>query len=481
MIPKKVIGSLLWLLVTLHTSYAQDLIKKEKIYTLTSDEVVAYEENSLGLYQDELGYIVVTADVKKFSRNYHIDGKIYGPFDRRLVEKPVFNLNSWGFIDSREDVSYVVFNGKEIGIYKDPLYPVGLKISKKTWAFVLINQVEGNAMVNINGKEFGPFNYLHNYHLSEDGERWAISYYDTPEEYYILFSSGEKLGPYKEIIDFEFLEGRGNRYVLTATFKNIPPKIINGQEVELFTVVTNTGEIGVFEKELVNYPAYDYKALHKEGANYGMNIVQDQKIYYLANDELYGPYKNTVGEIDMGKEYNQFNYIDLDSRTLHFKGDGIFSYNVKKYFVSESRKTVNVVKKIDSKKDSLFINDKYFKGIYNTIEDMRFSPGGETWVLLSNNSDGTYSLSFSDGRTFGPFPADISEVRPTVLIGKEGKNWALYYKEGGTKKIRLYVNSNLRNEEYIGNIAITLEEGKEYFSWFSLENKTVYLNKLLLE
>lgn len=472
---------LIFFLIYFQHAFAQEPIREE-IYTLTSNEVVAYEENSLGLYQDELGYIVVTADVKQFTRNYHIKGKIYGPFDRRLVEKPVFNLSSWGFIDSKKETSHVLFNGKEIGIHKDPLYPVGLKVAKKSWAYVLIDQLEGSTKVVINGQELGPYSSLLNYYLSSDGSRWAIAYGDNPDEYYVLFNNGKKIGPYKNIIDFEFLEGKNNsRWVLTAQPKNLLAKNVNGKEISQFVVVTNTGEIGTFETERYGFPPFDYKNLITKGANYGINVLQNQKLYYLANDKLYGPYQNPVASVDFGDDYNKFNYIVPETRNLHFTGDGIFSRNVDKYFVSESRKTVAVIKKSAANRDSLFMNDKYFKGIFNKISTLKFAPASETWALLSDNGNGTYELHFSDGRKFGPYNIDISQNMPTIILGKDCKNWAFYYVEDGTGKTKLLVNNQERNEEFIGNISFVKEDGKEYFSWFSLNDKTVNLNKLLLQ
>jgi hypothetical protein len=461
---------------------AQEILKKEKIYTLTTDEVVAYEENSLGLYQDELGYIVVTADVKKFTRNYHIKGKIYGPFDRRLVEKPVFNLNTWGFIDSKGETSYVLFNGKEIGVHKDPLYPVGLKVARKSWSYVLIDQLQGTTKVLINGKEIGPFTNLHNYYLSNDGSRWAVAYNDNPEEFYIEFNDGKKVGPYKSIIDFHFLEGKNSgRWVLLAETANSQAKNINGQSIKQFSVITNTGEIGIYEQEWLVNATFDFKGITTKGANYGLSVVQNQKMYYLANDKLYGPYQSPVTLVDMGEEYNKFNYIVPETRSLHFTGDGVFSRNVDNYFVSESRKTVAVIKKAGANRDSLYLNDKYFKGIFNKIAYLKYAPDSETWCLLSDNNGGSFSLHFSDNRVIGPFNIDTSHGLPTVLLGKDCKNWAFYYIEAGTGKNKLLVNNQERNEEFIGNIAIVKEEGQEYFSWFSLDDRTVYLNKLLLE
>ena len=354
--------------------FSQEILKREKIYTLSTNEVVAYEENSLGLYQDELGYIVVTADVKQFSRSYHIKGKIYGPFDRRLVEKPVFNLSTWGFIDSKDETSYVIFNGKEIGVHKDPLYPVGLKVAKKAWSYVLIDQLEGTTRVIINSKEYGPYTSLLNYYLSDDGNRWAIAYNNNPEEYYIEFNNGKKIGPYKEIYDFYFLDGRGDRWVLMAEKKDMSSKYINEQEVGLFSVITNSGEAGTFEQTLLSNPDFNFRNMMTKGANYGLNVIKDQKVYFLGNDDLYGPYTQPVTSIDMGEDYNKFNYIDVTTRNLHFKGDGIFSLNVKDYFVSESRKSVAVIKGTGTKRDSLFMNDKYFHPEERT---------GHYWPIMS--------------------------------------------------------------------------------------------------
>ncbi|NJO03495.1 MAG: hypothetical protein HC880_19065 [Bacteroidia bacterium] len=463
------------------TAYAQEILKREKIYTLNANEVVAYEENSLGLYQDELGYIVVTADVKQFSRSYHIKGKTYGPFDRRLVEKPVFNISTWGFIDSKEETSYVYFNGEEIGVHKDPLYPVGLKVAKSSWAYVLIDQLEGSTRVIINRKEYGPYASLQNYFLSDDGSRWAIIYSDEPENFYVLFNNGKRIGPYREVINFEFLGGKADRWVLTVEMPDMVPKVVNEREIKQFTVVTNTGEVGTFEEELPGSQAYDFKELVVKGENYGQTVVRDQKIFFLANDEVYGPYKNIPQAIDMGEEYNKFNYIDPATKTLHFKGDGIFSVNVRDYYVSQSRKSVAVIKSAGASRDSLYMNDKYFQGVYDKILYLKFSPDSEEWALLTNNGNGTYTLHFHDGRQFGPYTADTAKGTPPVLLGRNAKNWAFYYADAKTGKTRLIVNNADRQEDILGDIALVREDGQEYFSWFSLDDRTVYLNKLLLE
>ncbi|MDX2305094.1 MAG: hypothetical protein NW226_19950 [Microscillaceae bacterium] len=460
---------------------AQEILTKEKIYTLNSNEVVAHEENSLGLYQDKTSYIVVTADVKQFSRSYHIKNQTFGPYDRRLVEKPVFNISSWGFIDSKEETSDVVFNGQKIGVHKDPLYPVGLKVAGNSWSYVLIDQLEGTTKVVINGQEFGPFNFLKDYHISDDGSRWAIIYNDEPDKFYILFNNGKQIGPYKDVVNFRFLAGKGNRWVLTAELPGTLPKTIGNENVKLFSVITNTGEVGTFEEKLVGNSEYNFLNLLNKGENYGQAVVQNQKIYFLGNDELYGPYQQPPISIDMGEEYNKFNYIDPTTRTLHFKGDGIFAKNVRDYFVSASRKSVAVIKNAGSGKDSLYINDKYFKGIYNKIEYLKFAPGSEEWALLSNNSDGTYTLHFSDNRSFGPYPINQTQGLPDVLLGKDAKNWAFFYQDAKSGENQLLVNDKIRKEEFIGQVALVKEDTQEYFSWFSLDDRTVYLNKLLLE
>jgi hypothetical protein len=460
----------------------ENRIKKEKIYTLTQDEVVAQEENSLGLYQDELGYIVVTADVKKFTRNYHIQGKKYGPFDRRLVEKPTFNLNTWGFIDSRGDTSVVLFNGKELAKYIMPEYPMTLKIAKKTYAFALVNQTEGTDRVIINGKTYGPYFDIVDYYLSNDGLRWAVAYAEKPEEYYIVLSSGRKMGPYRAIHGFAFIEGTGDKWVLLAEQKDSKSIIRNGQEINTFSVLTHNGHIGTFEQEKSNLPEFDFKNLIQKGLNYGLNVVKDDKFFFLANDKLFGPYSQPVESIDMGEDYNKFNYIDKTTKNLHFTGDGIFSRRVDKYHVSESRKTILIIKNAGANKDSLFVNDKYFKGVYNKIVGVKFAPKGEEWAIMTENPDKTLSIHFSDQRTFGPFKSDAAQTPPHLILGQGAKHWAFYYSEGGN--LRLLLDNRYEEGEkinFLGTMTIAKEDKKEYFSWFTLEDKTVYLNKLVLE
>lgn len=461
-------------------------IEKIKIYSLTQDEVVAQNENSLGIYQDDLGYIVVTADVKKFTRNYHIGNKVYGPFDRRLVEKPTFNLTSWGFIDSRGDTSMVLLNGKELGKYLLPEYPITLKIAKDTWAYAVVNQSEGTNKIIINGKSYGPYADIIDYYLSNDGARWALAYTEKPEECYLQFSSGQKLGPYKTIHSFAFIEGSGNRWVILVEKKD-QKNISNAEtkEINAFSVITHNGEIGDYQQEKIDTPEFDFKNLIQKGTNYGLNVVKDNQFYYLANDKIYGPYKKQVESVDMGETYNKFNYIDKTTKYLHFTGEGIFSRNVDKYFVSESRKNIAIIKNAGNQKDSLFINDKYFKGVFNKIISLKFAPKSEEWVALSENPDKSISLHFSNQTQAGPFYADATHVTPYIIMGQGAKHWAFYYVEAKTGEISLYLDNKKYGGEkinFLGTMAITKEKNKEYFSWFTLEDKkTVYLNKLVLD
>ncbi|NJL14038.1 MAG: hypothetical protein HC913_14195 [Microscillaceae bacterium] len=151
------------------------------------------------------------------------------------------------------------------------------------------------------------------------------------------------------------------------------------------------------------------------------------------------------------------------------------------YFVSKSRKSVAVIKSAKAGRDSLYLNDKYFKGLYNRILYLKFAPESEEWALLSDNSDGSYAIHFSDGRTFGPFFFDTSQGVPGILLGKNAKNWAFYFVDAKTGKKKLLVNNDERKEDFMGDIGLVKEDGQEYFSWFSMEARTVYLNKLLLE
>lgn len=460
------------------SSYGQ-FLKKEKIYTLEKNEYVAHEENSLGLYQNELGYVVVTADIKDFSRSYHIKGKKYGPFNRRELNKPVFNYKNWGFIDSKDETSYVIYKGKELGIHETPYFPVGLKIKGDSWAYVLINQAEGTTEVIINGKKYGPYTTLLNYHLNDNGTRWAITYSTTPDKHNILFNDGKTVGPFKEVIDFQFLEP--NRWVLTAEPKDSPTKILSdGSKVKQIVVQTSNGVVGTFEKRLLSNSNYDCDNLIARGANYGLNVIKDQKIYYLANDETYGPHKQLVQQVDMGKRYNRFNFVVGKDRRFYIKGEKGFSRNVEMFAVSDSRKNVAIVKRGSSGKDSLVLNDKYFKGTFDKISYVKFAPKSEEWCLLSKSKDGYY-LHFSNREKQGPYNINDSRGVPQIILGKDTKHWALTYQDTKTKEIKLWVNGQERKEKFLGSIAITSEGDKEYFSWFSLEGKTIFLNKLMLQ
>lgn len=482
------------LILIAQPSTGQEILKREKIYTLSANEQVAHDENSLELYQDELGYIMVTANTKELSRTYHINGKKYGPFNRSELEKPPFTFSSWGFIDSYDDSSYVILNGKYVGRHKDPMYPVGLKIAGDSYMYVVLDRSEGTYSIIINGKKISPIQ-LHSYNLNSDGKKWEIAYLGSePNQYFIKFSGdGKDLGPFREIIDFQFLDGTGNRWVLLVVPEDQPTKNINGKEIPQFKVITHKGEIGLFEKEWIGHPEYleklntkakDKKLLQTSGENYGLNVILDQNLFYLANGTKYGNYKNMVDGVSMGKKHGQFYYIVDENKELRFRGDGLYAKNVDKFKVSLSRRTVAVMKKAGRYKDSLYINDRVFKGVYNEIRELKFSPKGEEWALTAfNHNDNSYTVHFSNkAEPYGPFKANTNTGKPILLLGKDAKNWALSYKDAGTNETKLIVNGTERNAQFYGNIAIIEDDNKEYFSWFSLEedDKTLYLNKLLL-
>lgn len=481
-------------LLIAQTTIGQEILKREKIYTLSANEQVAHDENSLELYQDELGYIMVTANTKELTRTYHINGKKYGPFNRSELEKPAFTFSSWGFIDSYNDSSFVVLNGKYVGKHRDPMYPVGLKIAGNSYMYVILDKSEGTYSIMVNGEKFGPLQ-LHSYNLNSDGSKWEMAYHGSePNQYFIRFS-GEKneLGPFREIIDFQFLDGTGNRWVLLVVPEDQPTKNVNGKEIPLFKIITHSGEVGLFEKEWIGHPEYltklnskakGKKLLQTNGENYGLNVVIDQKLYYLANGSRYGTYKSLVEGVSMGKKHDQFNYIVKENKELRFRGDGVYAKNVDKFKVSPSRATVAVIKKASKYKDSLYINDRLFKGIYNEVQEFKFAPKGEEWALLAfdYNKD-TYTVHFSNkSESYGPFKANINAGVPILLLGKNANNWALSYKDANTNKTKLIVNGDQREAQFYGNIAIIEDNEREYFSWFSLEEdeKTLYLNKLLL-
>ncbi|TAF66992.1 MAG: hypothetical protein EAZ55_04830 [Cytophagales bacterium] len=455
-----------------NTTYAQTTLKKEKIYTLNPDEIIEYDENSLGLYQNKLGYLVVTAKSKtsdKVNRIYHIQGKIYGPYDRRLVDKPVFNWNSWGFIDSQNGQGQVMINGDAVGNYGGNEYPLGLKMAGRSWAHLLVDMVEGSSTVIYNGSRYGPYSDLQDYYLSNDGSRLAIVYYKKPNECYVQFSNGTEKGPYKKIRHFRFLEGENERWVLTAELKDQPQK---------FIVSTNFGDVGTFETQRVGHPDDTCGYLYTNGENYLINVIKDQKIYLLANDDLIGPYDEFPRQFNISKMYNRFNYLLGKNSDFYFRGVKGFAVNVKKYFVSESRRSVAIVKSAGANRDSLLMNDRDLIGIFDEIQYLKFAPEGEEWAMLSKSGTNFY-LSFSNGKKFGPIKADDQKWKPMLLLGKGMGHWGLAYCDLNGR-MKLIIDEEEYPEGFVGSIVLIQEDNKEYFSWFSIDGQTIFINKLEL-
>jgi len=459
-----------------HTlSFAQDKnIEKDTVYTLKDDEVVAYEENSLGMYQSQTGYLVVTANKPSshnYQRFYHVKDGTFGPYNRKKIDKPAFNQYIWGFIDGQNKESDVVINGKIIKHYGESKYPLGLKTAGTSWVYVVYLIKEGTFEIIHNRKSLGKFDNIIDYKLSESGELLAILYTNPEKKQFLQLSNGQVFGPYDKIYDFHFLGKSGNWWVMTVD-KNNP-------ENE-FTVITQAREIGTFALLQGRGSPPSKPILKTYGYNYGISVLIDGSIYYLANDILYGPYKEVPENINMGYDFNRFNYILGEEKEFYFKGEGGYTNNVRNYFVSDTRKSVALIKPAQNRKDSLVINEKDFKGLYDEIFEVGFEPEGENWILLSKEASNRFSLHSENGENFSFFSVDNKRFKPVLLVGPKAKYWAVAYWNNITGKPKLYINSKDKSEGFLGNLKL-VKKGKDYyFTWFAQEGNTVFFYQMLL-
>jgi hypothetical protein len=449
------------------TSFAQT---KETVYTLQDDEQIAVYESALGVYQSRLGYAFVVENTQKNTRKYCVNRAVYETFTRKSIEQPRLTNEHWGVVDTRGDSSLVIFDGYRVAKYPPTKRTFDLRITKRLYGYVVYDEPTAEYNVIVNGFTYGPYTNLLNYYLSPDGTNWAVSYYEnvgTHYNYYIRFNDKKLLGPYTQIHDFTLLNG--NQWVVVAELKDKNDKIY---------VANQKGEVGLFDKKLKE-EALDYKLLHTS-QNYAMNVVKEQKIYFMVNGELFGPYEEFVKQTDLGIKPERFNYVVGKKNTLHFR-DKPISDNVKKFTVSDSRNTIAVV----FYDDKLQVNNKINLGVFKNIEKIDFPPSKEDFYFWTKEADNQYTLyAYIEQKVkkLGSYAMKVEKGSslPDVHFAPSEKNWGFSY-VNEKQESKIVVDGKEYDTNFINEVSLYAQEGKEYAAWLSLEGKNIVLNKVVFD
>jgi hypothetical protein len=476
------VGFLLW--VESPFAQAQYQASKEVLYTLQAGERIANSENALSVYQSKLGYMVVVENKASNKRKYLVNKNIYADFDRESIEIPQMNDYHWGFVESKGDSNWVVFDGR-IERYPSFKHTVDLSLTKNLRAYLVYDETLSEYRLMVNERERGSYANLLKYYLSPEGDSWAVSYFinvGTHYEYYVKLSSGQRLGPFARIIDFALLNE--DRWVLLAEKADMQKRTIQGQEIETFQVITHRGDLGVFEKELVGKPYEAQPKLTYTNLNFGMNVIKDQKIYYMVNGEMFGPYEDFVVQSDLGIKPNRFNYVVGKEQVLYFRGEKSFARNVRKFTVSDSRNSVAIIKSVSANSDTLNINDKYFVGVFKRIMDINFVPNTENFYFWVANSDGTYQLQayisnqLYDFKKYAVKPLAGGRF-PKVVFSPSFSHWAFVYQSTANAQQKIVIDGQEFDSGFINDVVLYAERGQEHASWLSLEGgKDIVLNKV---
>lgn len=449
-----------------HSLLAQN---KETVYTLQNDEQIAVYESALGVYQSRLGFAVVIENTKKNTRKYCVNKTIYETFNRKSIEHPIITNEHWGIVDTRADSNLVIFDGYRVAKYPNTKRTFDLRITKRLYGYIVYDEPSAEYNVIVNGFTYGPYVNLLNYYLSPDGTNWAVSYYEnvgTHYNYYVRFNDKKLLGPYTQIHDFTLLNG--NQWVLVAEKKD--------QEGKIY-VAHHKGDIGFFDKKLQTQDV-EIKLVHTN-QNYAMNLVKDQKIYFMVNGDLFGPYEEFVKQTDLGIKPERFNYVVGKKNTLHFK-DKPISDNVRKFTVSDSRNTIAVV----FNDDKLQINNKTNLGTFKNIEKIDFPANKEDFYFWAKESENTYALyAYIEQKVsqLGSYKfSNAIKTLPDVHFAPSEKNWGFSYLND-KQESKIVIDGKEYDTNFINEVSLYAQEGKEYASWLSLEGKNIILNKIAFE
>lgn len=474
-------------------------IEKTRLYTLSNSEVLAINESQLHLYLSKLGYIAVVDNIANQSRKYLVNRAIYGPFRRRSIDRPILTDRHWCLSEIQGDSNIVIFDGYKIYKHPGSQRTFDARVTDFIRSYIIYNERLSEYTIQVNERTHGPFPNLIDYYLSNYGDSWAVIFFQNDGnryEYFVQFSNNRQLGPFESIEQFVFLDI--NQWVLMAKRANTTPIVAKGidpdfgeeieQEIERYTIITSRGELGLFEKELVGKPDYEqYNQISYTTHNYAVNVVRDQKIYYLVNGQLFGPYEDFVKQYDLGIKPDRFNYVVGESQTLYFRGRKGFSNNVQKFKVSDSRNVVAIVKtNPDTGLDSLIINEKYHVGEFNTILDIQFIPETEDFYFWNfNETFDSYQLhSYINGQVqlHGEYPVVVDAATggfPTVQFTPSKQHWGFVYRDMYTEEYKMVIDGEEYDVGVLPKVILYQDEnGKEYASWLDLEDKSLVLNRI---
>jgi hypothetical protein len=459
----------LWLLMFQLALYAQD---REVLYTLKDGEVIAESENSLGVYQGRLGYIAVIQNELYGTRKYLVNRSEIGPFQGKSYQSPVLESEHWGLVDTREDSTFVVFDGYKKVAYNSTKHAFDMRVSKKLMAYLIYNELLADYELVVNGFKYGPYTNLMQYYLSPDGSNWAIMYYEvigSEYDFFLKFTNDKVLGPFKKINDFAMLNS--GQFVAVCEKRESQGKA---------TIITEKGELGTFDRELTGKDYSKFLKIEHTPVNYAMNVIKNGKIYFLVNGNLLGPYNDFVEKSDLGVLPDRFNYVVGKENTLYFKANLPFTKYVKRFTVSESRNSMAILKE----SDSLNVNEKYFVGYFKGIEDFAFVPGTEDFYIWINNGT-TYDLKmYINGKLedYGNFSLKSENGKlPYVNISISGKHWGMVYLNDKSEH-KVVVDGKEYESGLVKRVAIYKEaDGKEVASWIALEGQELVLQKIVFE
>ena len=126
--------------------------------------------------------------VRQFPRmELWVNGKSYGMYEisnLTMVDVKVFD-NFWGaVIEDRKGgkmKKYVIINGKKYGPYS---YVDNFTVSEngERWGFVFKKKGKKGRFIMIDGKEYGPYYYIDGPVFSPDGSKWAFAVKDRKDK-----------------------------------------------------------------------------------------------------------------------------------------------------------------------------------------------------------------------------------------------------------------------------------------------------------
>lgn len=441
---------------------------KELVYSLQKNEQIASYENALGVYQSRLGFIFVIDDLSKNTRKYCVNKVLYENFTRKSIEQPRLTNEHWGVVDTRADSNWVMFDGYRIAKYPTTKRTFDLRITKRLYGYVVYDEPSAEYNVIVNGFTYGPYTNLLNYYLSPDGTNWAVTYYENAGShynYFVKFNNQQVLGPYKKIYDFALLNN--NQWVIVAEAPNDKDKIY---------VANQKGEIGIFEKQLQGQNVA--VQLIYTNQNYAMNVVKNQKIYFMVNGEVFGPYDEFVKQTDLGIKPDRFNYVVGKKNTLYFRDKPILD-NVKKFTVSDSRNAIAIV----LNNDQLNLNGKINLGTFKNIEKIDFPEGKEDFYFWTKETEGEYTLyAYINNaiKKLGSYKMSVQGYLPNVHFAPSEKNWGFSY-INEKQEAKIVVDGKEYTTNFINEVSLYAEGGKEYAAWLSLEGQDIMLNKIVFE